>query len=91
MRKLAEFRRRAMKRRSTFSYVGMVVGGWFLGQVRGFALTTSAPASSKMAAPAVPELSDVPSALLVLSGIAGLFGYRHWRKTRAESSDSGQA
>lgn len=77
-----------MKRRSVLSFAVMVVGSWF-GSGRMAATvtltTTMAPP------PSVPELSDVPSALLVLSGIAGLFGYRRWRSSRSESNDSKQA
>lgn len=74
-----------MRRRSMFSVIAMVVGSWF---AAGQGATTSASVKSP---PPVPELSDLPSALLVLSGLAGLFGYRRWRSSRPEHRDSEQA
>lgn len=76
-----------MKRRSVFSFVAMVLGSWFAAGRLQAATTTATVAPP----PVVPELSDVPSALLVLSGLAGLFGYRRWRSARPERHDSEQA
>ncbi len=75
-----------MRRRSVFSFVAMVLGSW-LAAGRLKAATTTATVAPP---PAVPELSDLPSALLVLSGLAGLFGYRRWQSSRPRR-DSEQA